>query len=411
MLETLADLVDQGRLPREMTREDAQRRAVQGARQGPPQDAVARWASRPCPPTAAPRSSRRSGSAASSSTATSRGTASRLGGIGLEDWRARRSSATSAPSRARPTTLLPVGGLYAWRRDGEHHGWNPDTVDAAAARAGRQRRRASRTRSLARPVDGENARRCTLRGLLRSGRRRSRIPLEEVEPATEIVKRFATGAMSLGSLSPEAHETLAIAMNRIGGRSNTGEGGEDPRRYVPDPNGDTRRSAIKQVASGRFGVTIDYLVERRPAPDQGRPGRQAGRGRPAAGPQGRPLHRRAALLDAGRRTDLAAAAPRHLLDRGPEAADLRPALRQPEGRISVKLVRRGRGRHGRRRRRQGGRRPRPDRRPRRRHRRLAALLDPRSPGSPGRSGSPRRSRRSSATGLRCARRAADRRRG
>ena len=86
------------------------------------------------------------------------------------------------------------------------------------------------------------------------------IPLEEVEPAKEIVRRFATGAMSLGSISREAHETLAIAMNRLGGRSNTGEGGEDPVRFTPDPNGDRRRSAIKQVASGRFGVTIEYLV-------------------------------------------------------------------------------------------------------------------------------------------------------
>ena len=90
---------------------------------------------------------------------------------------------------------------------------------------------------------------------------REPVPIEEVEPAKEIVKRFSTGAMSLGSLSPEAHETLAIAMNRLGGRSNTGEGGEDPRRYVPYPNGDSRRSAIKQVASGRFGVTIGYLME------------------------------------------------------------------------------------------------------------------------------------------------------
>ena len=112
-----------------------------------------------------------------------------------------------------------------------------------------------------RTVNAENARRRTLRGLLRSASpRTAAIPLDEVEPAAEIVKRFSTGAMSLGSLSREAHETLAIAMNRIGGRSNTGEGGEDPARYAPDPNGDSRRSAIKQVASGRFGVNVDYLT-------------------------------------------------------------------------------------------------------------------------------------------------------
>src|SRR3712207_4522643 len=100
----------------------------------------------------------------------------------------------------------------------------------------------------------------TLRGLLKFSSDRDSVPIEEVEPASEIVKRFATGAMSYGSISKEAHETLAIAMNRLGGRSNTGEGGEDPERYVPLPNGDSRRSAIKQVASGRFGVTSEYLV-------------------------------------------------------------------------------------------------------------------------------------------------------
>jgi glutamate synthase domain-containing protein 2 len=109
-------------------------------------------------------------------------------------------------------------------------------------------------------VNSEAARRSTLRGLLRFRPEGSPIALEDVEPAAEIVKRFSTGAMSLGSLSREAHETLAIAMNRLGGRSNTGEGGEDPVRYTRDANGDSRRSAIKQVASGRFGVNINYLV-------------------------------------------------------------------------------------------------------------------------------------------------------
>jgi glutamate synthase (NADPH/NADH) large chain/glutamate synthase (ferredoxin) len=122
-----------------------------------------------------------------------------------------------------------------------------------------------RYREYARAVNEDAARKATLRGLLKIGPgdgalAREPIPLEEVEPASEIVRRFCTGAMSLGSISREAHETLAIAMNRLGGRSNTGEGGEDPARYVPDANGDRRRSAIKQVASGRFGVTIHYLV-------------------------------------------------------------------------------------------------------------------------------------------------------
>ena len=108
------------------------------------------------------------------------------------------------------------------------------------------------------------------------------VPLEEVESVETIMKRFKTGAMSYGSISKEAHETLAIAMNRIGGKSNTGEGGEDPERYAPLPNGDSKNSAIKQVASGRFGVTSEYLVSAQRAPDQDGAGREARRRRPAA---------------------------------------------------------------------------------------------------------------------------------
>ena len=144
-------------------------------------------------------------------------------------------------------------GLYAWRRDGEHHQWNPETIALLqhAVRHGGY----ETYEEYAQLVNDDSTRRSTLRGLLRFREAADGgVPLEEVEPASEIVKRFATGAMSLGSISREAHETLAIAMNRIGGRSNTGEGGEDPVRYVDDPNGDSRRSAIKQVASGRFGV-------------------------------------------------------------------------------------------------------------------------------------------------------------
>jgi glutamate synthase domain-containing protein 2/glutamate synthase domain-containing protein 1/glutamate synthase domain-containing protein 3 len=186
------------------------------------------------------------------------GTHSRLGGIGI-DGLAREALARH--ERAWPGSewpLLPVGGIYAWRRDGERHGWNPETVSLlqhSARGDGYEAYEDFRDR-----VDADQ-RGLTLRGLMRPRVDLDPVPLEEVEPATEIVKRFATGAMSLGSLSPEAHETLAIAMNRLGGRSNTGEGGEDPRRYVPHPNGDSRRSAIKQVASGRFGVTIGYLME------------------------------------------------------------------------------------------------------------------------------------------------------
>jgi glutamate synthase domain-containing protein 2/glutamate synthase domain-containing protein 1/glutamate synthase domain-containing protein 3 len=184
------------------------------------------------------------------------GTASRIGGIGL-DVLARETLDRHA--RAWPGShedLLPVGGVYAWRRDGEHHMWNPETI-ALLQHAVRSPNGSAQAKydEYAEQVNSDAARRATLRGLLKLRADVEPVPLEEVQPAREIVKRFATGAMSLGSISTEAHETLARAMNRLGGRSNTGEGGEDPRRF-----GDERRSAIKQVASGRFGVTIHYLV-------------------------------------------------------------------------------------------------------------------------------------------------------
>ncbi len=180
------------------------------------------------------------------------GTASRIGGIGTLEL---AEGALARHRRAYPGTgdeLLPVVGLYAWRRDGEHHQWNPETIALLqhAVRGGGR----PTYEQFAALVNDDSARRSTLRGLLRFVERRP-VPLEEVEPASEIVKRFSTGAMSLGSLSREAHETLAVAMNRLGGRSNTGEGGEDPARF-----GDERRSRIKQVASGRFGVNIAYLA-------------------------------------------------------------------------------------------------------------------------------------------------------
>ncbi len=207
------------------------------------------------------------------------GTASRIGGIDLPTLgeEALRRHGRGYP-RDTSGDLLPVGGVYAWRRDGEHHQWNPETIAALQhavrvdGEAGPSSTRSQAERAepssdaqakydeFARTVNEDAARRATLRGLLDFRPSAGAIPLEDVEPASEIVKRFATGAMSLGSISTEAHETLAIAMNRLGGRSNTGEGGEDPFRFVPDAGGDSRRSAIKQVASGRFGVTAHYLV-------------------------------------------------------------------------------------------------------------------------------------------------------
>ncbi len=188
------------------------------------------------------------------------GTASRIGGVGF-DVLARETLDKHARAYPRAhEALLPVGGVYAWRRDGENHMWNPESIALLqhSVRHGGQ----ESYDEYSRLVNEDAARRSTLRGLLQFRERPEHewLPLDEIEPAKEIVRRFATGAMSLGSLSREAHETLAIAMNRIGGRSNTGEGGEDPVRYTPDPNGDSRRSAIKQVASGRFGVNINYLV-------------------------------------------------------------------------------------------------------------------------------------------------------
>jgi glutamate synthase domain-containing protein 2/glutamate synthase domain-containing protein 1/glutamate synthase domain-containing protein 3 len=239
------------------------------------------------------------------------GTASRIGGVGEEvlaiEALERHARAYPRAASGEGRELLPVGGIYAWRRDGEHHMWNPETIalvqhavrsadgngegtanggDGAgngngdgesrvvAALAGDREAQAqvrespayAKYREYARAVNEQAARQATLRGLLKIGSHDGAsdspgaISLQEVEPASQIVRRFCTGAMSLGSISRESHETLAIAMNRLGGRSNTGEGGEDPVRFTPEPGGDSRRSAIKQVASGRFGVTIHYLV-------------------------------------------------------------------------------------------------------------------------------------------------------
>jgi glutamate synthase (NADPH/NADH) large chain len=191
------------------------------------------------------------------------GTVSRLDGIGLdqlaEETARRHRIAYPERPEERAHRDLDGGGEYQWRREGEHHLFNPETVFKLqhATRA----KRYDVFKEYTRLVDDQSRRLATLRGLFtfRDGMRPP-VPIEEVEPVSDIVKRFATGAMSYGSISREAHETLAIAMNRLGGKSNTGEGGEDADRYVRDDNGDFRRSAIHQVASGRFGVTSEYLV-------------------------------------------------------------------------------------------------------------------------------------------------------
>ena len=191
------------------------------------------------------------------------GTTSRLGGVGIEiiaQETIKRHHIAYPPGGGIPgSKKLQIGGEYQWRREGEPHLFDPETV-FTLQHATRSKRFDVFKRYTTR-VDDQSKRLMTLRGLLTLKQGvRTPISIDEVEPVSEILKRFATGAMSYGSISQEAHETLAIAMNRIGGKSNTGEGGEDPARNIVDQNGDLRRSAIKQVASGRFGVTSEYLV-------------------------------------------------------------------------------------------------------------------------------------------------------
>jgi glutamate synthase domain-containing protein 2/glutamate synthase domain-containing protein 1/glutamate synthase domain-containing protein 3 len=258
MLETLADLVDRGELPEQMTAKDAQRRAVKGIAKGLLKT-MSKMGISTIPSYCGAQIFEAMGLAPELVERHFTGTPSRIGGIGIETLAEETLARHARAYPGSPDELLPVVGLYAWRRDGEHHQWNPETIALLqhAVREGGF----ETYEEYARTVNDDSTRRRTLRGLMSFRfREDGGIPLEQVEPAAEIVKRFVTGAMSLGSLSREAHETLAIAMNRIGGRSNTGEGGEDPVRFAPDANGDSRRSSIKQVASGRFGVNINYLT-------------------------------------------------------------------------------------------------------------------------------------------------------
>ncbi|MEM1249644.1 MAG: glutamate synthase large subunit [Acidobacteriota bacterium] len=190
------------------------------------------------------------------------GTASRLEGVSLdvlaEESRKRHALAYTPTSEEPTEPKLHNGGEFHWRAKGEQHMWSPPAIAAiqAAARAGDR----SAYHRFSRLMNEQATKACTLRGLLELKAAPEPISLHEVEPVEEIVQRFCTGAMSYGSISAESHESLAVAMNRLGGKSNTGEGGEDPARYTPLPNGDSKRSAIKQVASGRFGVTSWYLT-------------------------------------------------------------------------------------------------------------------------------------------------------
>ena len=191
------------------------------------------------------------------------GTASRIQGVGwdvIAEESLRRHALGYPPQGTPRLPVLPNPGEFHWRAEGERHMWDPNAIAdiQVAARSGDP----DAYKRFAEHINNDSRTRCQLRGLLqfKPGSNGGPIPIEEVQSAQDIVKRFCTGAMSFGSISAEAHESLAIAMNRLGGKSNSGEGGEDPKRWTPDDNGDLRRSAIKQVASGRFGVTINYLT-------------------------------------------------------------------------------------------------------------------------------------------------------
>ncbi|MCK4851727.1 MAG: glutamate synthase large subunit [Candidatus Omnitrophica bacterium] len=188
------------------------------------------------------------------------GTVSRIGGAGLDviaKETVSRHKEAYPENKNREKPGLATGGIYQWKRDGEFHLWRPESI--AALQDSVRKGDYERYKEFARLINDQTGNPATLRSLLKF-RKTDPVPLEEVEPVEEIVKRFATGAMSFGSISKSAHESIAIAMNRLGARSNTGEGGEDPARFAALPNHDSARSAVKQVASGRFGVTTNYLV-------------------------------------------------------------------------------------------------------------------------------------------------------
>ncbi len=247
------------------------------------------------------------------------GTSSRIGGVGLGG-AGRRGG---APATAPPTNRgRPSGPTASSRSAGSTSGGAKASTTSSTRRRcsssstprGRSATRSSRSTRTLVDEQSETARDAARPVASSTPTPRGPIPLEEVEPISSIMARFSTGAMSYGSISAEAHETLAIAMNRIGGRSNTGEGGEDADRFTPDENGDLRRSAIKQVASGRFGVTGEYLVNADDLQIKIAQGAKPGEGGQLPGNKVWPWIARTRSLDAGGRPDLTAAASRHLLD-------------------------------------------------------------------------------------------------
>ncbi|MHB8813902.1 MAG: glutamate synthase large subunit [Steroidobacteraceae bacterium] len=264
-------------------------------------------------------------------------TASRIGGIGMEtvaqEVLIRHRDAF--PARAANGHALETGGIYQWRADGEHHLFNPESIHRLqkAVRSGSY----ATYKSYATLIDDQSKTLATLRGLLEFAPSEP-VPLEEVEPIESILRRFKTGAMSYGSISKEAHETLAVAMNSIGGKSNTGEGGEDPERYRPLPNGDSKNSAIKQVASGRFGVTSQYLVNAKELQIKMAQGAKPGEGGQLPGTKVYPWIAKTRHTTAG--VGLISPPPHHDIYSIEDLAELIHDLKNAnrEARISVKLV-------------------------------------------------------------------------
>jgi len=265
-------------------------------------------------------------------------TPSRIQGIGLDviaaEVKARHDHAF--PDRSVNGRTLDVGGQYQYRREGEYHLFNPETVHKLqyACRSGNYKVFKEYTEL----VNNQARRLCTLRGLFDLKLAENPIPIDEVESVESIVKRFKTGAMSYGSISKEAHETLAIAMNRLGGKSNTGEGGEDPARYKLDANGDSRNSAIKQVASARFGVTSEYLIYAKELQIKMAQGAKPGEGGQLPGHKVYPWIARVRHSTPG--VGLISPPPHHDIYSIEDLAELIHDLKNanPRARISVKLV-------------------------------------------------------------------------
>ena len=265
-------------------------------------------------------------------------TASRIGGIGINVVAREallRHQAAFPERQIAGGQALPPGGQYQWRADGEQHLFSPESIHRLqkAVRTGNF----AIYKSYARLIDDQSTKLCTLRGLLEFKPGKA-IPLSAVEPAENIMRRFKTGAMSYGSISKEAHETLAIAMNRIGGMSNTGEGGEDPERFIPMENGDSKSSAIKQVASGRFGVTSNYLVNAKELQIKMAQGAKPGEGGQLPGSKVYPWIAKTRHTTAG--VGLISPPPHHDIYSIEDLAELIHDLKNAnrDARISVKLV-------------------------------------------------------------------------